>query len=431
MEAGGNGRWRYTAAQGCIHRKGRTRSAQRLVVSRSAVRFRGLFPSRRELNDGTQPQQRQYDADFRPACRRCHADSSGEVRRSNWAAAQSSRGRVMGLLRGKLYDPDDSGAGPEKEGQRLFLWQVSKDVPEVLESLRDRVLPHFPKAPSIYEDVRWEGPAELPTDAAKWEREIIAWAEQFHLAEPWVLDAACLTMAGWHRFGYSPKWWPICEAKKAGPVRPMCFEHAGWEMPWEDRQEAEDRIKAAFSDALEQYLNEMETEARGWIETPEKREFHKHLEMLVRWQCQKWTYRRIAEKYGYGEMKTDQGDKRHTGISGVSKALDSTAKLIGLSRRQGKQGRPRLPHCTTSPTGAAALNLAQIRQVQRPDMRSQAAPICVTCAHYLLDADGNEIEDRLACRAFPDGIPAAIIRGEHDHGSPYPGDHGIQYAPAQ
>ena len=252
----------------------------------------------------------------------------------------------MGLLGGKLYDPDDSGAGREKEERRLFLEKVADDAPEVLESLRDQVLPHFPKAPSVYEAIRWwERPVELSTDAARWEQELIAWAKKFHLAEPWVLDAACLTMAGWHWFGYSPKWWPISEARKAG--LPMRFEHPGWH-PWQDRAEAGKTIAAAFKAALEQYLNG-EAEARDWIETPERREIEKHLEMLVRWQCQKWTYRQIAQEYSYGKTtKTKKGDKDHTGISGVSKALDSTAKLIGLSRRQGKQGRPILPHCTTA-----------------------------------------------------------------------------------
>lgn len=44
----------------------------------------------------------------------------------------------------------------------------------------------------------------------------------------------------------------------------------------------------------------------------------------------------------------------------------------------------------------------------------------------MLDFDG---ERRFVCLAFPSGIPADIIGGEHDHTTPYPGDHGILFQP--
>ena len=45
---------------------------------------------------------------------------------------------------------------------------------------------------------------------------------------------------------------------------------------------------------------------------------------------------------------------------------------------------------------------------------------CVSCAWVRAGA---------VCVAFPDGITAQILSGDNDHRRPYPGDHGIRYAP--
>ena len=36
-------------------------------------------------------------------------------------------------------------------------------------------------------------------------------------------------------------------------------------------------------------------------------------------------------------------------------------------------------------------------------------------------------DDGRDCRAFPQGIPIAILSGKFDHSKPYRGDHGIRF----
>ncbi|HEY7235578.1 MAG TPA: hypothetical protein VH539_15595 [Gemmatimonadaceae bacterium] len=45
---------------------------------------------------------------------------------------------------------------------------------------------------------------------------------------------------------------------------------------------------------------------------------------------------------------------------------------------------------------------------------------CHTCVHRRLRTMG--------CDAFTDEIPLPIMRGRHDHKTPYQGDHGIMYS---
>jgi hypothetical protein len=46
---------------------------------------------------------------------------------------------------------------------------------------------------------------------------------------------------------------------------------------------------------------------------------------------------------------------------------------------------------------------------------------CVWCQHRL--SNGRR------CRAFPGGIPDAILRNRHDHRLPYEGDSGLRFEP--
>ena len=54
------------------------------------------------------------------------------------------------------------------------------------------------------------------------------------------------------------------------------------------------------------------------------------------------------------------------------------------------------------------------------------SPICLGCEHF------NTLDnDKLSCKAYPDGIPKEIITSEHDHTKPFKGDNGIRFEPVE
>lgn len=50
------------------------------------------------------------------------------------------------------------------------------------------------------------------------------------------------------------------------------------------------------------------------------------------------------------------------------------------------------------------------------------APKCLECAYF-----DFENYTSFTCKAFPEGIPEAIINNETDHTQPIEGDHGLQF----
>ncbi len=55
--------------------------------------------------------------------------------------------------------------------------------------------------------------------------------------------------------------------------------------------------------------------------------------------------------------------------------------------------------------------------------------ICLPCKHFHRETYSET--GKKTCKAFPDGIPSVIWKGNNDHKKPYPRDHGIQFEPIE
>ena len=55
-------------------------------------------------------------------------------------------------------------------------------------------------------------------------------------------------------------------------------------------------------------------------------------------------------------------------------------------------------------------------------------PQCLSCRHFIetQDTPAGEELPRMRCRAFS-RIPADIVKNNHDHREPFPGDNGIRF----
>jgi hypothetical protein len=57
-------------------------------------------------------------------------------------------------------------------------------------------------------------------------------------------------------------------------------------------------------------------------------------------------------------------------------------------------------------------------------------PQCYRCNH-VRPYDKGKRKKKLACSAFPEGVPTDIALNIHDHSKSYPGDNGILFDPVQ
>jgi len=53
--------------------------------------------------------------------------------------------------------------------------------------------------------------------------------------------------------------------------------------------------------------------------------------------------------------------------------------------------------------------------------------ICPACVHYSPDNDLSDMMSIETCRAFPEGIPDAVLSGRIDHSEKIPEDNGLTF----
>ena len=240
----------------------------------------------------------------------------------------------MGLLGGQYYNPDEQGGNlPQRAAQRLFLRCVAVKVPAVLEALEANVLPHYAASFARNDRPRWAGPVVASADAPRLERELVRWAERFHLTEPWAVTAALATMRLWSRQKkISPRFVTYVGSAPENPFPLFRYEGPGWLVRWQTRTEAEEAIKNDVTAALKGYLDKVEEQARaaGWETTPRKLDTKRreagsatHFGWLARYQCG-------------GEKQTDIAAGANVSAPSVSDAIRSTAALVGLRLREGR-----------------------------------------------------------------------------------------------
>ena len=257
----------------------------------------------------------------------------------------------MRLDFGEFQVPDDPE--PNWFARSRFLATVTQLVPAVLQDLRSHALPSYRQldaelrtAPQFINGQLHHGwdsiiaiavadtsPAGLPPLIAS----MLRWAQQYHLAEDWVLNQALGTLYRWVS-GAGQDVWQGVGRSWGYPLSPESisfdFSAGGWDPVMARRKDYEQRLHDVFALRLREYLDRVEadTEERGWTRTKEWRELGRTLEgrftPLVRWQVEQWTRQRIAEEAGCS-------------IRQIRTILVVSAKEIGLTLRRGRSGNPR------------------------------------------------------------------------------------------
>jgi hypothetical protein len=254
----------------------------------------------------------------------------------------------------------------------LFYKALEEHTPEVLEHLRDDVLPAYAaltlvKSKQSYSKVglrpaervglsldidpgfasdlpiSWwsvEQGASETQEALDLHTALTKWSSQFHLTNEWLLDLALHTLfhwrekkeegqpvrLRWHRLpfggmGAFDGWAPEFE-----------LTQDGWDLNDEDWPQFRKRVQNAFEKSLNDYREQTTLIALngGWRRAPDIRDSKQRFKWLALWQVKGWSAKEILE---WCQLKVN--------ASNVEKQVKTSAEQAGVTLRRPQKGRRR------------------------------------------------------------------------------------------
>jgi hypothetical protein len=177
-------------------------------------------------------------------------------------------------------------------------------------------------APHVYDEMIAIGMGvsenDSPDDTERPVPNAIAnWAVRRQISYPWVLSAAVGTLRtiaampelrcrrGWHSVPITVRWEPH-------------FPIEGWNPVKERETQFRGRIEAHIAAVR------IQMESLGYQTTPEKRNVEKHVEWLVRYQVEGWSWDQILA----ADDRLQDAD-----VSTIRKAVTAAARLVGIKLR--------------------------------------------------------------------------------------------------
>lgn len=267
----------------------------------------------------------------------------------------------MPRIGAEYYWPDDEDSQVTTTARLVFLARVEDVAPEVVDHLREKVLPLYQEARD--NGMTWPRRASWERSPSFWRRlpkvaerhpdergyqalmplydVLTSWADTYHLTDEWLLEDALHTLYAWTEWPrllevVPERFHPGGAGSMVPEMDPPTLEVGPWDPTIETWAGFQDRARETF----ERWLRDYRTAGDAWADdlglesAPEKRPrkgdpLALHWEWVARYQCQGWSYAQIAEHYDKG-TKNPSG---HSGARNVSRTVRDLADLMGLTLR--------------------------------------------------------------------------------------------------